>query len=152
MSNKSEELKIIALIRKAIKPLATAARLEANEDIHNQLAQLTKAVDGLVKREVKEVRVKVETPSQVVEALEKVTQAQMQKSEPLPAPAKYEPHDQEAKKGTPFQYNGFVAENGDWYIQRIAKGEQRYAKGHGNYAEAWTNKKKQSYGYLDGSK
>ena len=80
--------------------------------------------------------------------IEKVV-SKLQKSEPqsITMPSAYEPHDQ-AKKGM-FNYSGFIKSDGEWYIQRVTKGEQRYAKGSGGYAKAWEKLTDLKYGYLN---
>jgi hypothetical protein len=135
MSDISEEIKQTAQLRKAIMPLIKVLRDEANADITNRLLTIENIVGEMAKKETvfnvapPEVNVNVEPP--VI---------------PLPVSA-YEPHDQ--SKSSVYQYSGFMRSNGDYYIQRVAKGEQRYAVGNGDYANAWEKRKTLKYGYID---
>lgn len=147
MGQTTGDLKQIAQIRKAIQPLVGLMKREADADLDDRLARLETAMTSLLKKDAieitaPEVNVTVETPQALTDALTK-----LQKSDTMPIASIYEPHDQ-LKKGT-FQYSGFVAKDGNWYIQRVAKGEQRYAKGKGDYSEAWTGLDDLKYGYLD---
>lgn len=61
-------------------------------------------------------------------------------------PGEYQPHDQ-GKKGM-YQYSGFARADGAWYIQRVTKGEQRYAAGKDDYTDAWEKRDKLEYGLI----
>lgn len=151
MGQTTDDLKQIAQIRKAILPLVDLAKRESDAKLEERLSGIETALAALLKKdtvvEVKapEVNVTVDTTN-----IEKAV-SKLQKSDttPKPAPSAYEPHDQ-AKSQT-YQYSGFVRSNGDWYIQRVAKGEQRYSKGSGGYSDAWEKRSKLKYGYLDES-
>jgi hypothetical protein len=98
------------------------------------------------------VSVNVETPPALTQAIEKMVEVQLKKASPaipLPQP-NYQPHDQGGSNG--IKYNGFAAPEGFWYIQRTAKGQQRYASGKSDYSKAWAKKGSLSYGNIDGSK
>lgn len=149
-----EELKMVGQIRKAIMPLLELMKTEANQGIDDRLTAIETSLIEIAKRdfnvEVKapEVNVTVETPEELTKTIKKM--AEPVTAEPVEVPSAYEPHDQ-AKTGT-FQYSGFMRSNGDYYIQRVAKGEQRYFKGSGDYAEAWAKRDKLTYGYISGDK
>lgn len=147
--SKSDELRAIAALRQAVAPLIPLLKAEADHELSKRLEVIESVVLELAKRdttiEVKapDVHVKVDT-----EALTKSIET-LKKSEPVAIEQPtYEPHDQ-AKSQT-FQYSGFVRSDGAWYIQRVAKGEQRYTKGVGDYAGAWEKRSKHKYGYIDG--
>ena len=177
----SEDLKQIAMLRKAILPLATVlkdevtaeANVEATKEVaerlhkmdeaitellSQRLNQMDSAIVELLKRELNvtvnapEVHNTVEMPTNLISALEKIQAMTLQKSAPTvikaETPTVYEPHDQ---SGGLVKYNGFVASNGSWKIQRISKNEQRYAFGKGDYAKSWETRDKLKYGYADGS-
>lgn len=147
MGQTTDDLKQVAQIRKAVMPLIDLVKREADIKLDERLVGIETALTALLKRdttiEVKapDVNVNIETPIELTEAFIKLN-----KSDPKPT-GSYEPHDQ-IKKGT-FQYSGFVRSDGAWYIQRVAKGEQRYSKGDGKYTDAWEKKADLKYGYID---
>lgn len=148
MGQTTEELKTVAQIRKAIQPLVSLVKRDADANLEERLHGIEVALSALLKKDTSvtvqppEVNVTVDTKS-IENALSK-----MQKSEPKPV-STFEPHDQAKAQGESF--SGFVRSDGDWYIQRVTKGEQRYAKGSGDYSEAWEKRSKLKYGYIDGS-
>ena len=126
-------------IRKAASPLV----LELNKRIKAELA----------KRHEETVMAKAESAVITFEMVEKLTDTIQKMANNAPTAAAvspYEPHDQ--AKGSGFQYSGFVRSDGAYYIQRVSKGEQRYAKGTGNYTDSWGRRDKLDYGYIDGGK
>jgi hypothetical protein len=147
----SEDLKQTAQLRKAIAPLVKILKSEADADITKRLVAIESIVQEIAKKETvinvapPEVNVKVETPDELTKTFQKFAEP-----EPIESPTAYEPHDQ-AKKGI-YQYSGFVRSDGKYYIQRVAKGEQRYSLGEGNYSDAWEKKDSLTYTRIDGSK
>lgn len=145
MSEQSDNLKQIAQIRKAIAPLVAVLSRESDEKITKRLALIETALSTLLQKETvvniapPQVDVTVDTAA-ITKSIEK-----MQKKAET-SDSEFQPHDQ-AKKGT-FSYNGFVKSDGSWYIQRVAKGEQRYAKGTGDYVDSWEKKDNLKYGML----
>lgn len=153
--SKTEDLKQVAQIRKAVMPLVELLKAESNKELE---ARLDKIEASLEKALAFKPEVVVNTTPEIVIdhkaaaeamiiALEK--QNKMLKKGDKPDVIPYQPHDQ--AKGQGVQYSGFVRSDGAWYIQRVAKGEQRYAKGNGSYQKAWEKRAKQDYGILDGS-
>lgn len=108
-----------------------------------ELEQMRKMVSEALERPVS---VKVNAPD--VKPVFEVPKPQvvMQKSD-TPQPGDYQPHDQ-GKKGL-YQYSGFVRPDGAWYIQRVTKGEQRYAAGKNDYAGAWDKRDTLKYGLIN---
>lgn len=157
MGKTTEELKEVGKLRKAMLPLFKLlpdALVEANEKrfdlIEKKLEELSvpqpvvnvTSPDVVVpKIDAPNVTVKVDTEA-IVAAIEKANTTKVK-----PTPSAYEPHDQ--AKTQVYQYSGFVRSDGEWYIQRVAKGEQRYAKGQSGYADAWERRSKLKYGYID---
>lgn len=143
----TEDLKTVAQIRKAILPLIEIVKREADRNLDERLAAIEDAVKTLGAREINipapNVTVKTEVPKDLVNSFSRLSK------QATPTIKNYQPHDQSS--GT-VKYNGFVAEDGSWYIQRLAKGQQRYAKGRGDYQDAWEGRGKLSYGNFDGSK
>lgn len=147
-----QDLKQTAQIRKAIMPLIQLLKSEANVEITKHLSVIDAKLDEIAKREniIKvsppEVSVTVSIPDELTKSIQKM-------SEPAPevvdTPTDYQPHDQ--SKSQVYQYSGFVRSDGKYYIQRVAKGEQRYAKGAGDYTEAWSKRSKLNYGRIDES-
>lgn len=146
---KSEELKQTAQLRKAIAPLITLLKSEANDDLLKRLDAIEGIVSAIAKKETTvnvtspEVTVTVETPEELTKSLRKV-------ADTADVPSAYEPHDQ--AKSTTFQYSGFMRSDGEYYIQRVAKGEQRYYRGSGDYTDAWEKRGNLKYSYINEGK
>jgi hypothetical protein len=144
MGDATENLKQIAQIRKAVMPLIQLLKNESDKTLEKRLDGIEAALSTLLKKDPAinvsppEVNVKVDT-AEITKSIEKMSKTGTTST--------YEPHDQ-AKSG-PYNYSGFVKSDGKWYIQRVAKGEQRYAKGTGEYTEAWDKRKNIKYGYID---
>jgi hypothetical protein len=153
-----DELKDIGRLRKAMMPLFKLLPEQFFEENERRFALLEKKLDKLtipqpeivVKAPIVNVpAAKIDiAPPEVTVNLDpdSITQALI-KAKNLTSPSPYEPHDQ--AKGQIFKYSGFLRDDGSWYIQRIAKGEQRYAKGQGGYADAWDGRSKLRYGHID---
>ena len=152
MSVISENLKLTAQIRKAIAPLIKVLQVETNADITKRLLVIENIVIELAKKETivnvaaPEVNVTVETPDELTKTIQKMSEP-IKLPTPEPVPSAYEPHDQ--SKSQTFQYSGFMRSNGDYYIQRVAKGEQRYAVGNGDYPKAWEKRSNLKYSYIN---
>lgn len=155
MGKHADDLKEIARLRKAMLPLLDFMRLEANEEFTYRLEKMESTLEKLAEREsnitvkAPDVNVTVNT-EEIVAAIRKLEASGVLQKSALPESARYEPHDQSG--GGVSKYNGFVADDGSWYIQRVSKGEQRYAKGKGGYMDAWEKRTKLPYGYLSGEK
>jgi hypothetical protein len=149
-----EDLKTVGQIRKAMLPLVEILRAETNKDLTARLEKIETVLADLVKKDynvtVQPTPVTVEgfDPTQLIEKMQKMNQKKLEPAVVQPV-LKYEPHDQ---SGGVIKYNGFVAEDGSWYIQRLSKSSQRYAKGKGDYIEAWDKKTKLEYGLIDGGR
>lgn len=144
----SEDLKQTAQLRKAIMPLIGLLKSEADAEITKRLDSIEAMMKSIAKPEITVdytppvLNVTVETPEELVKSLRKAAEPA-----PIETPSAYEPHDQ-AKTQT-FQYSGFMRSDGDYYIQRVAKGEQRYAIGKGDYTAAWEKRGDLKYGYIN---
>lgn len=141
----SEDLKQTAQLRKAIMPLIGLLKAEANDETARRLDAIEAIVKEIAKKDTT-VNVTVET-EELTESIKKFAAP-----EPIDPPSTYEPHDQAKNKGGTFQYSGFVRSDGAYYIQRVTKGEQRYARGKSGYATAWENRDRLKYGYINGDK
>jgi hypothetical protein len=155
MGKATEELQQVAQIRKAVAPLIDLVKREADTKMEERLSGIESALTALLKKdftpEIKAPEVSVNMDiDQIVKAIEKQNNTLLAKSDtPVVTSQTYEPHDQ--AKSQAFQYSGFVNTSGEWYIQRVAKGEQRYAKGTGDYTTAWEKRSKLKFGYIDES-
>lgn len=118
----------------------TKALAERDKQVDKQFAKMQEVIIELTE---KETTVKVDAPPVNVE-VQPPEQVIVEKSTPAPEPvSEYQPHDQDKKNS--FQYSGFVRSDGAWYIQRIAKGEQRYVAGTKDYSESWEKRDKLDY-------
>lgn len=161
-----EDIKQVAQLRKAIAPLVTMLRDEATNEMAKQFGNRLDTIESilleLAKKEsvinvaapivnvappevnVPDVNITVETPEELTKSIQKMSEPVS--IEEIDTPTAYEPHDQ--AKGQVYSYSGFMRSDGAYYIQRVSKGEQRYARGNDNYAEAWESRSKLQYGYL----
>ena len=157
MGKQSDEIREVARLRKAVLPLVKLLSSEAVSEVSKRLDTIEESLTEIAKRDMNvtvtapEVHVgpTVFDVDKLITALDKSNKALMAKSA-SPALPDYQPHDQAGSSA--IKYNGFVAQDGSWYIQRVAKGGQRYAKGKGNYSEAWEKRGDQTYRMYDGSK
>lgn len=163
----SDDLKDIGKMRKAFLPIFKLIQQEVNHENLKRFELLDKKLDkiaaikpviNLEKVDVPQpdIHIKVDIPEQLTKAVTnnqadlaslievvKAIQGQTIKAEQIT----YLPHDQDS---TPLvKYNGFASLDGQWYIQRVAKGQQRYVRGTGDYSDAWTNRAKLKYGTAD---
>lgn len=148
----TQDLQRVGDLRQALKPLIEVMKVQANVELEKRLALIESALTELAKRDTvinvssPEVSVDIDT-SEFTQAIKDQVKLITKNSETPEPPSRYEPHDQ--AKTTTFQYSGFVRDDGVWYIQRVAKGEQRYAKGQGDYRSAWERRSKHKYGDID---
>lgn len=157
----TERIQQIAQLRKAIMPLVELLKTDANKELESRLEIIEKSLQSLAEKEVKfDVQVNApdvtfEVPTELTQAItdiHKMVEINMKKNNDVVVKdtSHYEPLDQAKEKV--FTYSGFMKSDGSWKIQRIAKNEQRYAFGKGDYADAWKRKSKLDYGYADGGK
>lgn len=163
----SGDLKDVGKLRKALLPVVKMIQHEINEENKKRFELIDKKIDKIaaikpvinlekVNVPQPDINVHVDIPDVLAKAVSinssdlntllgvlKTMQSQTIKAEQIT----YLPHDQD--NGNMIKYNGFVALDGQWYIQRVTKGEQRYVKGNGNYSEAWDNRTKLGYGMAD---
>jgi hypothetical protein len=162
----SDEIKQIAKTRQIVMPLIKQMATEIVAANDAKLERLLKAVEQLAKQqpvvnvtvpEIKLPKIEVPTPQvnyqppdvhiDTTPVAKAVANLPLQKSDPTPIETpQYEPHDQ---AGGAIKYSGFLAQDGTWYIQRIAKNQQRYAKGRGDYSDAWEGRERLNYGYFN---
>lgn len=159
-----DDLKDVGKMRKAFMPIFEMIHKQLNLENQKRFELIDKKIDkiaavkpivNLEKVDVPQpdVHVNVQIPETLTKAVAdnqadlatlvevvKALQGQTIKAEQIT----YLPHDQD--NGSVVKYNGFLSLDGNWYIQRITKGEQRYVKGKDDYAKAWDNRSKLKYG------
>lgn len=142
---------LVGLLRQAIKPLIKDIVVEKmTQEITASLKLDIAKLNSSLEKHSTSVNIDASDLHTAVQELTKYTmQQELKKSQSKQLEVTdYQPHDQK-KKGV-YKYAGFVRPDGSWYIQRIAKDEQRYIFGKGNYSEAWSEAEAQKYGTISG--